>query len=51
MKIKEIRLETVKIYRDDSEIYSGKVENASDEIKNSDIKTIHFENSILIINI
>ena len=49
LKIKEIRLENIKVYKNDTEIYNGKVENAPNEILESHVSSIHFDTGILII--
>ena len=51
MKVKEIRLEVVEIYNNDDLIFDGDIKNASDEILNSDVKSIYFDTSKLIIKI
>lgn len=51
LKIKEIRLETVKVFKNKEEIYYGKVEDAPIEILESNVSEIHFEPAFLSINI
>ncbi len=51
MKIKEIRLENVKIYNENNEeLYSGEIENAPSSLLDLDIKSLAFDSSILIIH-
>ena len=51
MKIKEIRLETVKIYKNDEELYDGPVENAPQDLLESEVQNIHFDASIINIEV
>lgn len=51
MKIKEIRLETIIVYKNNEEIYNGEVEDAPEELQNMEITSIHFETSRLVINV
>ena len=51
MKIKEIRLQKVKVFQNDEEIYSGEVDSITEDLKNSDIISMNFDSKILKIYI
>lgn len=51
MKIKEILKFEIEVAKDSNIIYSGISDDASDEIKNSDIKTIVMDKKCLKITI
>ena len=47
MKIKEIRLQKVKVFQNDEEIYFGQVDNIPENLKISDIISMHFDSIAL----
>ena len=51
MWIKDIKNYDVEIYKKEELIYSGNIDNASDEIKNNETETIKLEHKKLIIEI
>ena len=51
MKIKEIRLQKVKVFQNDEEIYFGQVDNIPENLKISDIISMHFDSIALNIYI
>ncbi len=51
MKIKEIRLENVKICnKNNEELYSGAIENAPSSLLDLDVDSLNFDSSVLIIH-
>lgn len=51
LKIKEIRLTEVKLYQEDTCIYTGMVEDMPSEYLEVDIKDLNFDSGDLIIKI
>lgn len=51
MKLKEIRLEKIKVYKENSEIYEGLVDNAPQELLDTNVVSLKFKDSILYVEI
>ena len=51
MKIKEIRLESIIVKKNEEEIYNGRVEDAPEDLLQLEVSSIHFDCSKLIINV
>ena len=51
MKIKELRLVDIVVKQDENIIYEGKVEDAPDNLKETEYRNIHFEGRTVEIEI
>ena len=51
MKIKELRLVEIIVKQDENIIYEGKVEDAPEDLRETEYKNIHFEGRVVEIEI